>query len=764
MFKSFPACIKRRGTTPPRRAGFAAIAAAAVAVATLKNRPAVRDDVCACRPAALAAFSALVALAAFACAAIPARAELAAARIFGDGMVLQREQPIPVWGAGARPGSRVTVELRDDGAAGRMLATASAAAGADGAWRVSLPAIAGARTRPLAMLVGDGAERLEFDSVLVGDVWLCSGQSNMNLSVAHNDDLDATRPWSARVDGDWVQRDPAPELDAGIRHFGVEQVLAENRETPQADLPAPTKGEGVWQRPAAPEAGRFTAAGFYFARAWRAAKLRAGEDVPVGIVRASWGGTSIESWMSDALLGSRPDFAERREAVKNIKGAANLPSRCYNSLLHPLRGFPVRGFIWYQGESNAGAHAVYRAQLIGLIQDWRAGWGLPSAAFIVVQLPSTPRNAARGEDAYPWMRASQAELAACADRPGARVLLAAYPDLGSHEPTPRNTDMEVHARSKRDLGERIALLVRRELDGETLLARGPALADGSAGDGAVTLRMDTAGAGLGTLDGQPVRGFEMAGADGVYYSARAVIDGDSIRLTSAAVKKPVSARYAWSNALHAPGERTKEKPFPPAGNLSTRDCAEKGIITGKTCRLAASSFRWETARGGGPTDKVRDGRLVDEFDTTPWDAKIHERTPRLVFNYTKQGWTDDTSRVGRGRFTNWATESITYQLDAPITDWTITAFVGPERRNDPRPTAALRFSGRLSADGLAWGGPMPFVEETVGGDDTGWRTVALRPWTGAREAGAKYIKIEITGPCATLYNQLGRVEILTDGK
>ncbi|MDR2673352.1 MAG: sialate O-acetylesterase, partial [Opitutaceae bacterium] len=545
-----------------------------------------------------------------------ARAGLTVARIFGHGMVLQRGQPIPVRGAGARPGSRVTVELRDGGAAGALLATASADAGGGGAWRVPLPAIAGARTKPLTMLVSDGAERLEFDGVLVGDVWLCSGQSNMNLSVAHNDDLDATRPWSARVDGSWVQPDPAPELDAGIRHFGVEQVLAENHGAPQTDLPAPTKGEGVWRHPTVPEAGRFTAAGFYFARAWRAAKLRAGEDVPVGIVRVSWGGTPIESWMSGELLGSRPDFAERREALKNMKGAANPPSRCYNSLLHPLLGFPVRGFIWYQGESNAGAHAVYRAQLIALIKDWRAGWGLPSAAFIVVQLPSMPRNSAHGEDARQWMRVSQAELVACADRPGARVLLAAYPDLGANEPTPRNTDMEVHARRKRDLGERIALLVRRELDGEALLARGPVPADGSAGRDTVTLRMDAAGAGLGTLDGQPLRGFEMAGADGVYHPARAVIDGDSVRLTSDAVKKPVSARYAWSNALHAPGERTGGKPFPPAGNLSTRDYAEKGAITGKTYRLAASSFRWETVRGGGSLDKVRDGSLIDEFDTT----------------------------------------------------------------------------------------------------------------------------------------------------
>ncbi|MDR2673309.1 MAG: hypothetical protein LBC18_00150, partial [Opitutaceae bacterium] len=137
------------------------------------------------------------------------------------------------------------------------------------------------------------------------------------------------------------------------------------------------------------------------------------------------------------------------------------------------------------------------------------------------------------------------------------------------------------------------------------------------------------------------------------------------------------------------------------------------------------------------------------------------RTSRLVFNYTKEGWTSDTSRVGRGRFTNWATESLTYHLDAPITDWTITAFVGPERQNGPRPSAALRFAGRLSADGVAWGEPMPFAEEHAGGDDTGWRTVALRPWKGAREAGAKYIKIEITGPCASMYNQIGRVEILT---
>lgn len=490
----------------------------------------------------------LVALSLLVASALCSRglASLTADKLFGDGMVLQRLQPLNVWGTGS-PGATVSVKLLDGST---TLASAEAPVGDDGRWSATLPPLA--RTGgPFALTLASGAETLTFSNVLLGDVWLCSGQSNMDFTVKENNHGVAFTALT-------------PANDDFIRHFSVEHLHASNPQETLGDRSDETGNR--WQITAAPAVDGFTATGFFFARNYRAAN----PGVPIGIIKAAWGSTLIESWLSAEVQASRPDLAERAALIAADPANDPLalgtrqrqPAVCYNGMIHPLRRFAIRGFLWYQGESNANAAAVVTYPITQrlLIQSWRDLWGGSPRPWITVQLPGFAHV---GEPIYwPWLRDAQKATLAEPDT----ALLTSI-DLGSTLADIGNPDLELHPRTKVALGRRLAALVRARFDGAMdLIAEGPApLGATLAAPGTLRVAFDLKGsAALTTPGGVAPAGFEVAGDDGVYFPAGAVLEHDAVRLSSGAVPSPRYVRYAMSNLFTGNLYNAETPPLPVA--------------------------------------------------------------------------------------------------------------------------------------------------------------------------------------------------------
>lgn len=522
---------------------------------------------------------------------------LEASRLFGDHMVLQRGQPLPISGSRAAPGAHVAVDLRR--ADGSHVAQTHGTADAQGHWLALLAPLAHPEARPLELRISDGSSTLVFRDVLVGDVWFCGGQSNMNMTLAHHASRDPDRPFKHTGEAGGFRLPDYDELtDGSIRHFGVEHTtspVALNELS--SDLDRDVWTENRWQRSDGPQVGAFTAAGYAFARTCRRALLARGEDVPIGLIRASWGGTYIETWMSpealaspafSAIVAKRRAFVTTGQARARAAGdtpaaarlEAHVPSSAFHAMIHPWRRFPIRGFLWYQGENNTADHAHYANELRALIRDWRARWADETLPFIWVQLPGLPRPG-KGPDGPLWPRLRVAQ-AAVQDEPHTAMVTAL--DLGSTVLTPRNSDLEIHPRTKDRLGARLALAALKLAYGFRDLPESPRLLSASRDDaGRVQVRFNTGGVGLATSDGKPVAGVELLGADGVAHPAEQVwLEGDSLWAASREVAHPAELRYAWTNegrgnlcralpaTLPRPGGEVEHLGFLPVGTFSSR--------------------------------------------------------------------------------------------------------------------------------------------------------------------------------------------------
>lgn len=465
--------------------------------------------------------------------------------VWSDHAVIQRDKPVTVWGW-ADKGEAVAVRL-----AGRE---AKARAGADGGWRVVLdPVAAGGAPLELSVRGERGAEVVVRDLV-VGEVWLCSGQSNMEWPV------------SALVS-------PLPEIlkanDPGLRFFLVPKRTADR---PRSDL------EAAW-KPCAPEAvPPFSAVGYYFG-----SELRKALGVPVGLIASAWGGTRIEPWtppagfeavpelvsitagVADQVAAYRKDLGlalpgwEKwvRDSRKAIASGAELPPRpaalahplddpqaptsLYNGMIHALVPFGIRGAIWYQGESNRNDGLLYEKKMEALIRGWRAAWGADDLAFGYVQLAPY---------AYSYQRETPAgEVQDYLRLPmiwEAQLNALRIPGTGMAVVTDITDLNDIHPRNKKDVGARLALWARAKIYGEKgLVYSGPVFKSMTVEGGAARLAFDHAGGGLISNDGQSLKWFEVAGADKVFYKADAEIAGDTVVVRSAKVAAPAAVRFGW---------------------------------------------------------------------------------------------------------------------------------------------------------------------------------------------------------------------------
>ena len=600
-----------------------------------------------------------------------AQAKVELPLLFSDGAVVQRDQPLPVWGW-ASPGAKIEVEF--DGR------SASATAAKNGAWRVELPAHAAGG--PYALRVrGDGAAVVVND-VLVGDVWLASGQSNMEWPLSQSKD---------------AQQAIASANDPLIRHFKVPKSWSEKPETRLAG--------GAWAAASPQTVGYFSAVGYYFAR-----ELRAKTGVPIGIINSTWGGSRVEAWMDGKTLGIdtatlakrmreiratedrnlaitqkklaqwgalpandtgwqaadlddsnwvdiavptlweeagwlgldgiawyRTEFQLTAEqarqgvrvsfgrvddtdqawvngvAVGGIEREYNTPRQydvpakalragrnvlavkviddgggggihgnaeelhvqiadgtrlplarewkfrvvqgrldasdgkneietlLYNRMILPAQPYPLRGVIWYQGEANTDSVADayrYREKFPALIDQWRRQWHAPQLPFLWVQLANFDTGSdavVDGRTESPWATVRESQSRTLALPATAQVVAI---DVGDPK--------DIHPLDKQTVGHRLALAARHVAYGEKLVYSGPVYRNASFEGGNARLTFDLGGSALAVRSGgNQVHGFEIAGADRKFHPARAVIDGDTVVVSSDAVAKPQAVRYGW---------------------------------------------------------------------------------------------------------------------------------------------------------------------------------------------------------------------------
>ena len=346
--------------------------------------------------------------------------------------------------------------------------------------------------------------------IVVGEVWVCSGQSNMEFEV---DDAAA----GYRVENDAVE--VAAARFPLIRQFKVA------RQASDAPMDAV---RGDWNACSPATVGHFTAVGYFFAR-----DLFTRLGVPVGLINCTAASTPIESWMSPAALAAFPHFTNGHVAGRAAPGLEDpwVPSSLFNGMVQPLLPCAVRGVIWYQGESNVGRAPEYAALFPALISAWRTHFGAADLPFFWVQLPAF--KPASPDPALGWAALREAQARALSV-PGTGQAVAI--DIGDGGiPHPRN---------KQEVGRRLALIAKAKVYSIPVDYSGPVFSGAVAEGAAMRVHFQFAGEGL-TASGKPLQSFEVAGADRQFRPAVAVIQGESVVARSAAVPNPVAVRYAW---------------------------------------------------------------------------------------------------------------------------------------------------------------------------------------------------------------------------
>ena len=495
-----------------------------------------------------------------------AQADVKLPSLISDHMVLQADLSTHVWGW-ATPGEVVKVTINGQ--------PRQALTDANHRWKVTLdPMPPGG---PYVMTV-QGNNRIDVQDVLVGEVWLCSGQSNMEMPV-----LDA-------LNG---SKEAAQANNPFIRLFTVAQTAAPEE---QEDVP------GRWVVATPSEVENFTAAGYYFGR-----RLAKDLNRPVGLIEAAWGGSLVESWMALRSLRMDPEFEsildrfKRAEALmpdfmvrheeqmkaweKAAKQAEDtnediprepwvprslrvkrLASYLFNGMINPLTNYRIRGVLWYQGESNAVRGEQYRKLLLTLIGDWRQRWGESQLPFIVVQIANylPQRRDPNSPSAWAELRESQFVVAKHMPNVGLVVTI----DIGD--------EVRIHPLNKQDVGYRAALWARSQVYGDKeLVHSGPEYRSMRRVGQRIELSFRHTGSGLVSSE-EKLLGFAVAGDDQVFHWAHAEIQGDKVIVWTEDVTDPVAVRYAWANN---PNATLYNHEGLPASPFRTDDWT--GLTTGK---------------------------------------------------------------------------------------------------------------------------------------------------------------------------------------
>lgn len=464
--------------------------------------------------------------------------------LFSDGAVLQRDREVPVWGA-ADDGEKVTVAF-----AGQTVSTTAQ----NGRWMVRLKPLT-ANDQP-GVLTVTGKNTVTVHDVLVGEVWVASGQSNMDRRLTLTPGQQPIDRWQ--------------EEAAAATHPTIRQFLGAHIPSVQP-LPDPI---GRWAACTPANVLRFSAVGYFFAR-----DLQQQIHVPIGIIFAAWGGTSAQAWTSREALEAHPELRTYLDALDKAKQeyparlaayqateadqlqkwqaavdaakqknqrpprkpspppdpskSPSFATTLYNGLIVPLQPYAIRGVIWYQGESNSGQGKLYRTLFPAMIADWRKAWGEGDFPFLYVQIapfdhPLHPEN-------DPEVREAQF------------LTLKASPDTAMTVITDAGDPKDIHPPHKQVVGARLALAARALAYGEKIEYSGPLFEAMRVEGSNAVITFTHTGTGLVARDGE-LKGFTIAGPDKHFVPAKAVIRGNEIVVSSDAVSQPAAVRFGWAKA------------------------------------------------------------------------------------------------------------------------------------------------------------------------------------------------------------------------
>lgn len=466
-------------------------------------------------------------------AAAGARADVKLPAIFGDNMVLQAGQKVPVWGT-AEPGEEVEVRVsvtkeeagQNAGTAESLTQTQKAKADDKGAWKVTLTPLK-ATDEPIGFVV-TAKNKVTLENVIVGDVWVCSGQSNMEWSVDR-----AANP----------EQEIADAKHPTIRLFEVQKKVSSEK--------AAEDVVGKWVVCSPETIGGFTAVGYFFGR-----EIQKTTGQPVGLIGTYWGGTPAEAWTSREKLEGDATFKPilDRWADLDAKAAAGTPVKAgreemgpnhqhhpaalFNAMIAPLVPYGIKGAIWYQGESNAGRAYQYRKLFPAMITDWREKWGQGDFPFFFVQLANyMERKDQPADSAWAELREAQS-MTLSLPNTGQAVII----DIGEAG--------DIHPKNKQDVGKRLALAALKVAYGKNdVVYSGPTFKAVKFEGDKATVAFENVGGGLQAHGGE-LKGFAIAGEDRVFKWAKAEIrDGEPgvVVLSSPDVPAPKAVRYAWAD-------------------------------------------------------------------------------------------------------------------------------------------------------------------------------------------------------------------------
>jgi sialate O-acetylesterase len=467
-------------------------------------------------------------------ALVPAtRADIRLHPLFTDNMVLQRDVAAPIWGW-ADDGEQITIEI--DGKKVQTIAQ-------DGKFKTKLPRLKASST-PTTLKV-TGKNSITINNVLVGEVWIASGQSNMEFPL---------RPSFES------KNDIENSANPNIRLFTVPK----NKQLqPVEDIKA------SWQECKPDTVPNFSAVAYYFGR-----DLQKALNVPIGLIHTSWGGSPAEVWMSEEVLHANPEYkrdvldnfitqesnhkstlaayekekAAAKEKGEEFKKAAPggppwRPTELYNGMIAPLIPYAIKGAIWYQGESNAGRHKQYRTLFPDMIKNWRKDWGQGDFTFLAVQLAPWDMNRKRSLDEITkepkesdWAALREAQVYTGKVLP--KYGLAVITDVGDKD--------DIHPTKKQPVGARLALLAEKIAYGKKVVAEGPTFKSMTVKGNEAVLSFDNVDGGLEAKNGD-LTGFAIAGEDQKFVWAKARIEANKIIVTSPSVEKPTTVRYGWAD-------------------------------------------------------------------------------------------------------------------------------------------------------------------------------------------------------------------------
>jgi sialate O-acetylesterase len=435
-------------------------------------------------------------------------AQLRLPKVIGSNMVLQRDKQVPIWGW-TKPGEQVTVTFASQ--------HKSAKADTSGYWRITLSPLK-ANDKPADMTIA-ASNTITLSNILVGEVWLCSGQSNMEYTMKLGPSHAKPKKGIDSAALELTKTHP------NIRIFKVEKVLS-----------TPDVTSTGWNECTGAALEQFSAVGFYFAK-----NIQQELNVPIGVISSSWGGSRIEPWTPAEAYKALPAFAAESQKTPLMIDSV-VPGKDYRSMILPLAPFALRGFLWYQGESNCMLEEGmrYADKMQALVDSWRKQWESDKLPFYSVQiapyyytkrkdrLPHTPET----EPAF-W----EAQIQSTKIPRTASIVITDLVDNLS----------DIHPPYKWEVGRRLSLLALANDYNKKIVSSGPVYKSMMVKNGKAVLSFSNSN-GLKSIDGRPLSWFTIAAADGNFIPAHAEISGKKVIVSADGIAKPKAVRFAWNEA------------------------------------------------------------------------------------------------------------------------------------------------------------------------------------------------------------------------